>query len=389
MGVPHLVKDMKKYQTINNISRVRELRNPILNQTLLSFLGELKSFYDIENLAILEISRKDQPLEILVGYTSDDSASFLNEIDLDIGGLLPGVIIETQTAFCTHIYVFDDYSHVMYIELGISKKKEQIVEFAKIVICRISRLFENFIINDRILRVELNIYLKDLVGFYAHEQKNTLATMGMYWGFLKEELTQGNNKTLKFLQSRDYETPFKEISRCLRETSESLNALQASSYYTYLYRKINAIINDVEVFVKFLTRRNANYEFKVSSSSVYSNFEVNGIVQFILISLIRNSIEAIVPSKKKRRNYTITLSILSQFGNQALNFVITDDGPGISPNIIDKVFDPLFSTKNRGSGLGLYLARNLAESIGGQLSLKSAKLSTGSQFQLTVPVKTS
>jgi signal transduction histidine kinase len=48
---------------------------------------------------------------------------------------------------------------------------------------------------------------------------------------------------------------------------------------------------------------------------------------------------------------------------------ITDSGPGISPDIRDKIFTPFFTTKSRGSGLGLPTVKRLIEAHGGQVAI--------------------
>jgi signal transduction histidine kinase len=51
--------------------------------------------------------------------------------------------------------------------------------------------------------------------------------------------------------------------------------------------------------------------------------------------------------------------------------VVEDSGPGVEPGIRDLVFEPFFSTKTSGSGLGLALVKKIAEDHGGGVSLES------------------
>ncbi|MFW5909928.1 MAG: sensor histidine kinase [Thiohalospira sp.] len=65
---------------------------------------------------------------------------------------------------------------------------------------------------------------------------------------------------------------------------------------------------------------------------------------------------------------------------------IADDGPGIPDELHERLFDPFATTKRagEGTGLGLYVSRNLAESLGGRLEL-AATSSVGSRFRLVLP----
>ena len=64
---------------------------------------------------------------------------------------------------------------------------------------------------------------------------------------------------------------------------------------------------------------------------------------------------------------------------------IRDSGPGVPPDLRDRVFEPFFTTKARGGGLGLPIARRTAELHGGTLTLSSSETG-GSVFTLRLPI---
>ncbi len=64
---------------------------------------------------------------------------------------------------------------------------------------------------------------------------------------------------------------------------------------------------------------------------------------------------------------------------------IRDDGPGIAPDILDKIFDPYFTTKEKGSGLGLAICHSVIKKHGGILSVVS-ELEAGTEFTIKLPV---
>jgi signal transduction histidine kinase len=67
-----------------------------------------------------------------------------------------------------------------------------------------------------------------------------------------------------------------------------------------------------------------------------------------------------------------------------VRLVIVDNGPGIAPDILQKVFDPLFSTKSFGSGLGLPTAHQIVELHGGTIAIESAP-SRGTRVEIVFP----
>ena len=65
---------------------------------------------------------------------------------------------------------------------------------------------------------------------------------------------------------------------------------------------------------------------------------------------------------------------------------IKDTGVGISEEDLEKIFEPLFTTKSKGIGLGLTLTKRLIENHGGSIEVES-QLEVGSTFSVRLPVK--
>jgi signal transduction histidine kinase len=56
-----------------------------------------------------------------------------------------------------------------------------------------------------------------------------------------------------------------------------------------------------------------------------------------------------------------------------VSIVVADDGEGIAPDALPKIFEPHFSTRTSGSGLGLAISRRLIEGWGGEISVSSER----------------
>jgi len=70
---------------------------------------------------------------------------------------------------------------------------------------------------------------------------------------------------------------------------------------------------------------------------------------------------------------------------QLAEIVVADHGSGIRPELLERIFDPLFTTKQRGTGLGLAVVRQVVEAHGGSVSAQS-RLGDGTQFHLHLPL---
>ena len=79
----------------------------------------------------------------------------------------------------------------------------------------------------------------------------------------------------------------------------------------------------------------------------------------------------------------VRLRIAARSDGEQVTIELSDNGPGIPTDVVEHVFEPFFTTRSSGTGLGLYLARELARNNGGHLDLVSAR--PGARFQLQLP----
>jgi signal transduction histidine kinase len=86
----------------------------------------------------------------------------------------------------------------------------------------------------------------------------------------------------------------------------------------------------------------------------------------VLINLIKNAWEACARKQSPEVNVTI-----SKNEYQRPFIVVSDNGCGILPEVLDKIFVPFFSTKTGGSGIGLSICRQILISHGGNITVES------------------
>ncbi|MCF7919256.1 MAG: ATP-binding protein [Candidatus Cloacimonetes bacterium] len=89
-------------------------------------------------------------------------------------------------------------------------------------------------------------------------------------------------------------------------------------------------------------------------------------IEQVLINLIKNALHALIGREKPE----ITLSA-SLDNRSRITIKVTDNGSGIMPEVLDKIFIPFFTTKPSGSGIGLSLSRQILRNHGGTISVDS------------------
>lgn len=103
------------------------------------------------------------------------------------------------------------------------------------------------------------------------------------------------------------------------------------------------------------------------------------LLEQALINLLHNAVDAVSKTTQPR----IELRCRAEEG--AVHISVRDNGPGVDPASIDRIFVPFFTTKPGGSGIGLSLARQIAHAHGGRLELAHNESSGGAVFTLVIP----
>jgi signal transduction histidine kinase len=104
-------------------------------------------------------------------------------------------------------------------------------------------------------------------------------------------------------------------------------------------------------------------------------------IELLLVNLVSNAIDA---ASSREDHAGVVMIHLSQAGDRIL-LDVADNGPGIADNVADRVFEPFETTKSTGMGLGLTLARQIAEAHGGNLSWKERE-PQGVSFRAVLPI---
>lgn len=103
-------------------------------------------------------------------------------------------------------------------------------------------------------------------------------------------------------------------------------------------------------------------------------------VQQVILNLVRNAVESIAAGDAEPRRVTLSAAAT---GDGMVRIDVRDTGPGIPEGELEKVFEPFYTTKADGIGIGLALSRSIAEAHGGRLWATSSP--EGATFHLSLP----
>jgi PAS domain S-box-containing protein len=106
-------------------------------------------------------------------------------------------------------------------------------------------------------------------------------------------------------------------------------------------------------------------------------------VQQVLLNLLMNALEAMRPIKGRPREMTVASA---RGASSTVVIAVRDSGAGIPPELHDRIFDPFYTTKPEGLGMGLAISRSIIEEHGGQLWALESDGAAGATVQFTIPV---
>jgi len=131
-----------------------------------------------------------------------------------------------------------------------------------------------------------------------------------------------------------------------------------------------------------------NAEFKTDFDDSIEKIEVvPQDVGRVLLNLFNNAFYAVSDKKKAAgENYKPIVSLTTKKINGAIEIKVSDNGNGVPQNIVDKIFQPFFTTKptGQGTGLGLSLSYDIIKSHGGEIKIET-KENEGTTFIVQLP----
>lgn len=214
---------------------------------------------------------------------------------------------------------------------------------------------------------------QNLTRVLRHEIMNSITPISSLTSTLREILDQDMVKT-----EHNYELK-SEGAEDLREglfTIENrskglIQFIDAYREYTSLPQpKLKTIkVKDLLEHAANLMRteiKKTPIEFNLICESDYLTLEIDEeMIGQVLINLIKNAMEALYQTKNPK------IELIGKYNGQSITIEVTDNGPGIIPEAINRIFVPFFTTKKTGSGIGLALSRQIMQMHNGSLSVVS------------------
>jgi two-component system, NtrC family, nitrogen regulation sensor histidine kinase NtrY len=226
---------------------------------------------------------------------------------------------------------------------------------------------------EALARSERESAWKEMARQIAHEIKNPLTPMKLSVQYLQKAWDEN---------SPDWDQRLRRFTATMTEQIDALSFI-ASEFSDFArmpdpkkeYIDLNEIVKNSIILYADIS--NIQFDFSSSSENSYAFADRKQLMR-VFSNLINNSIQAIGEKK------TGIIRIKLESANDKHFITISDNGTGIPEEQADRIFQPNFTTKSGGMGLGLAIVRNIILTTGGEISFRSEP-GDGAAFTITLP----
>lgn len=232
--------------------------------------------------------------------------------------------------------------------------------------------------NAQIARSQRLAALGEMAAGIAHEVRNPLGSIRLYARMLEQDLPAGG-----------------EAHGVAGKIGRSVTAIEQIVGDVLSFAKDYRLVKQDVDAAGVLTRSieacapQANPAWK--SVKIETRVSVNdaaiegdaGLLQQALVNVIRNALEAMEESPAPAAGHRLRVSIEArdEVGGKrlpAIAIVVQDSGPGVTPEIVSRMFNPFFTTRNAGTGLGLSIVHRIIDAHGGTVRVRNNRDVQGS-----------
>jgi len=236
----------------------------------------------------------------------------------------------------------------------------------------IKRVIGTFQFLNAIREAEKQALAGRIAAGIAHEIRNPLTTVRGYLQLLQHTVDNETSQLFSSLLIPEIDrankiiTDFLRIAKPAQTSTEQLQVQSFLSDYLGNFLNSEALLYNVQI----------DYEISPAAGRCWIEGNRDELLQ-VFINLFRNSLQA------KNEN-PLKIKIKAEADNSKIIITFQDNGVGIPQSILNHIFDPFFSTKDEGTGLGLSVSKKIIENYKGTMSVSSR--GTGTAFDIQLPI---
>lgn len=334
--------------------KFKDTNDSLFNKTNSRRIAELQARYDFE--------RKDKEISLL------KRDQLIKELDAKRErNLRNSLIVVTLLVGILAFVMYTRYRLKVRVTRALSKSEERLTELVE------ERTRDLKEAQEELVRKERLSVLGQLTATVAHEIRNPLGTVRSALFSIGKAVNNNNIERVK----RALELSERNVIRCDKIIDDLLNfsrQRRMKREITVIDQWLTTIMDEIETRddIERVTRPDSGAELEIDRERL----------RRAVVNVVENAVSAMQPGSPRGNRLTLTTGIIENH----LEIKISDTGTGIPDDVQDKIFEPLFSTKQFGFGLGLPVVKNIMEEHNGGIEIESRQ-GMGTTVILLLPVK--
>jgi signal transduction histidine kinase len=262
-------------------------------------------------------------------------------------------IIELNLNIIFTIFLAITFYFILNYTLNLLQKVEDIVFYS-----------------NAVTSLEEEKHLRTALFKITHEIKNPIAVCKGYLDMFDVENKEHSRKYIPIIKN--------EITKLLTLLQDflAINKVRLDIETMDIYYLIENIERSITPLLK---EKNIELICDTPDDELYIEGDYNRLNQ-VFINIIKNAVESMEEKENKK------LEIKTKVIDEKIKIEVTDTGMGMSVQDMEKLKEPFFTTKRNGTGLGVYLSREILKEHGGKL-VYSSKEKIGTTVTATLPIK--
>ncbi|MCU7837092.1 MAG: ABC transporter substrate-binding protein [gamma proteobacterium symbiont of Taylorina sp.] len=223
--------------------------------------------------------------------------------------------------------------------------------------------------NEMLLNQNKLASMGEMLNNIAHQWRQPIATLNGVFANLDYEF---ENKKLDSEEFIKYLNDAETITHYMSKTIEDFRNLFSPDKISHEFDLQEMIEQSIHILKLPLRQQNIELITDIQNTARINSHQ-SELMQVIIV-LVNNAKDVLLSSTVEHKKITLTVTSTPAVQKELHIITVSDNGGGVPEDLLDKIFEPYFSTKHEshGTGLGLYMARAVVEkSLSGSLSVKN------------------
>ncbi|HDQ41587.1 MAG TPA: two-component sensor histidine kinase [Desulfonatronum sp.] len=277
-----------------------------------------------------------------------------------------------MTSFAAFLYIALRWSEALQRE--VDKKTEHLTRSENELRKERDKVKESMdqliLTQEKLVLSERFAAIGEAAAHLSHEIKNPLMLIGGFAQQILRTLPEGDQRCEKLRIITEEAKRLEAMLMEVRDFTRPLKPKKSIANLNDTIREVTALLQES------IQSQHIRLSLQLAADLPSCSFDADQIKQ-VLLNLTKNALEAMPKGGE--------LTISSQVHNNHAHISVADTGEGISPDKIKRLFHPFFTTKQKGTGLGLAVSYKIIQDHDGDITVQSRK-GKGSRFLISLPM---